>query len=265
MTEALELSTFELDQRRAKAYAESGYWPDSKSLAQALVKIEAGRTLGLAPIIAMNEIHVIDGKPTLGAGALSMLVKSSGRYDYRVIHLTNETCTIRFFERGETIGHSTFTMKDAETAKIKGRGPWQQYPRNMLFARALSNGVAWHCPDVTGGRFYTPEEISPDDYDEVTGERYADFEPPPASAIDQEPEPDDSYWPEIEPATPDQIEQIETLQTTLAEIDPGRDWKRWKWAETGDMPRGNEQLSAERAQRMIGLLESELARVNEAA
>lgn len=166
MTEqALELVTdqgireFELNQRRAKAYSESGYWPDTKSIAQALVKIEAGQSLGLPPLVAMSEVHVIDGKPTLGAGALASLVKTSGRYDYQVVELTPTRCVLRFIDRGEPIGDSTFDLNNAKDAGLAGRGPWKQYPRNMLFARAISNGVAWFCPDVVSGRVYTPEEI----------------------------------------------------------------------------------------------------------
>jgi hypothetical protein len=150
---------FELDQRRAKAYSESGYWPDTASVAKALVKIEAGRSLGLPALVAMSEVHVIEGKPTLGAGALASLVRMSGRYDYKVVELTNERCSIRFFDRGAHAGDSTFVLEDARTAGLLGRGPWKQYPRNMLFARAISNGVAWYCPDVVSGRVYTPDEI----------------------------------------------------------------------------------------------------------
>ena len=29
----------------------------------------------------------------------------------------------------------------------------------MLFARAMSNGVRTHCPDVTSGNVYTPDEL----------------------------------------------------------------------------------------------------------
>jgi hypothetical protein len=29
----------------------------------------------------------------------------------------------------------------------------------MLFARAMSNGARWHCPDIFGGPIYTPEEL----------------------------------------------------------------------------------------------------------
>ena len=153
------IDEFELDQRRAKAYSESGYWPDTASVAKALVKIEAGRSLGLPALVAMSEVHVIEGKPTLGAGALASLVRTSGRYDYRVAELTAERCRIEFYDRGEHVGDSTFVLEDARTAGLLGRGPWKQYPRNMLFARAISNGVAWYCPDVVSGRVYTPDEI----------------------------------------------------------------------------------------------------------
>jgi hypothetical protein len=154
-----EQGVFELDQRRATAYAQSGYWPDSSKMAQALVKIEAGRALGLPALVAMSEVHVIDGKPTLGAGAYAALVKSHPRYDYRVVVLTDEECEIAFYEAGAHVGTSKFTKKDAEQAKLLNRGPWSQYPRNMLFARAMSNGVAWFAPDVTMGRIFTGDEI----------------------------------------------------------------------------------------------------------
>ena len=37
---------------------------------------------------------------------------------------------------------------------------WRKYPKNMLFARAISNGVKWHCPDVMNGQpVYTPDEM----------------------------------------------------------------------------------------------------------
>lgn len=159
VSEYAAIREFELNQRRAKAYSESGYWPDAASVAKALVKIEAGHSLGLPALVAMSEVHVIDGKPTLGAGALASLVRTSGRYDYRVLELTPERCTISFTDRGEHVGDSTFDLQNARDAGLLGRGPWKQYPRNMLFARAISNGVAWFCPDVVSGRVYTPEEI----------------------------------------------------------------------------------------------------------
>lgn len=155
---------FELDQRLAKAYAESGYFTDARTIAQTLVKIDLARELEVARFEAMTDVHVIEGKPELGAGILSRLVKRSGRYDYRVRELTNDCCSIAFLEAasGELLGVSTFTVEDATRAGLVGRGPWQKYPRNMLFARAISNGVAWFCPDAVRVRVYVDGEIGPD-------------------------------------------------------------------------------------------------------
>src|SRR5574339_232881 len=53
------------------------------------------------------------------------------------------------------IGNYTFTIEDAKKAGTKNL---DKFPRNMLFARAISNGVKWFCPDVFAGPVYTPEE-----------------------------------------------------------------------------------------------------------
>src|SRR4029450_4198771 len=87
-------------------------------------------------------------------------VKASPKYDYHVLELTDEVCAIRFLEAGEVIGESVFTMEDAKRAGLDKQNPtYHSYPRNMLFARAMSNGVAWYCPDVTMGRVYGEGEL----------------------------------------------------------------------------------------------------------
>ncbi|NBO17384.1 MAG: hypothetical protein EBV07_00610 [Proteobacteria bacterium] len=54
------------------------------------------------------------------------------------------------------IGNSTFTIEDAKKAGTKNT---DKFPRNMLFARAMSNGVKWYTPDVFAGPVYVPEEM----------------------------------------------------------------------------------------------------------
>jgi hypothetical protein len=57
---------------------------------------------------------------------------------------------------------SVFTIEDARAADLiagKNGHTWKKYARNMLFARALTNGARWHCADVFGGPVYTPEEM----------------------------------------------------------------------------------------------------------
>lgn len=148
----------------AKAMVSSGYFADSAKISQAIVKIMAGREIGIGPFGSMNGIHIIQGKPAFGANIMASKVKSSGRYNYRVTEINDSVCSIEFMElfssQWSTIGTSTFTIADAKKAGVKNT---DKYPRNMLFARAMSNGVRWYCPDImNGSTVYTPEELGAD-------------------------------------------------------------------------------------------------------
>jgi len=140
----------------AKAFAESGMFADTKSAAQAIVKIQAGQEIGIPPFASMTGIHIIQGKPTIGAGLIASRVKGSGKYDYKVIQQDETKCSIDFYQSKEKIGNSTFTIEDAKKAGTKNI---DKFPKNMLFARAISNGVKWYCPDVFSGPIYVPEEM----------------------------------------------------------------------------------------------------------
>lgn len=146
-TEALSLG---------KAFFESGLFTDIKSAQQAVVKIMAGAEISLPPFASMSGIHIIQGKPTIGAGLIAARIKGSGKYDYRVITQTEVTCSIDFYQGKEKIGNSTFTFDQAKKAGTKNL---DKFPANMLFARAISNGVKWYCPDIFAGPVYTPEEM----------------------------------------------------------------------------------------------------------
>ena len=140
----------------SKAFYESGMFTDIKSIAQAMVKISAGQEIGIPPFAAMTGIHIIQGKPTIGAGLIASRVKGSGKYDYKVIEASEKVCSIDFYQGKEKIGNSTFTIEDAKKALTKNI---DKFPKNMLFARAISNGVKWYCPDVFSGPVYVPEEM----------------------------------------------------------------------------------------------------------
>lgn len=140
-----------------KAFAESGLFPDIKQAAQAIVKIQAGQEMGIAPFAAMTGIHLIQGKPTVGAGIIASRIKASGKYDYKVKEMTDKNCSLDFYEGGQLIGNSSFSIEDAKKAETKNMN---KFPRNMLFARAISNGQKWFCPDVFSCSVYTAEELS---------------------------------------------------------------------------------------------------------
>lgn len=154
-----EIVQHESPRELALYFQKSGLFPDLRSEAQAYVKIVAGRELGLGPLASVSGLNVIKGRVTFSANLLASMVKRHPAYDYRVTDHSDELCRIVFLEDGQEIGTSEFTLTDAKRAGLGGNS-WSRYPKAMLFARALTQGVRWFCPDVTAGApAYSPEEL----------------------------------------------------------------------------------------------------------
>jgi len=145
--------------RVAKAMSQSGYFQDAKDAAQAAVKIMAGQEMAIGAFAAMTGIHIIKGKPVLGANLIASKIKNDPRYNYKIKEFTSKSCVIEFYEDGELVGESSFSIDDAKAAGLKNDN-WSKYPKNMLFARAISNGAKWFTPGIFGGApVYTPDEF----------------------------------------------------------------------------------------------------------
>lgn len=135
--------------------------------AQAVMKIMAGQEMGIGAFASLSGIHIIKDKPVIGANLMAAAIKSSGKYNYKIREFDKNQCAIEFMEKvdgkWETAGISSFTMEDAQIAGLldkKEGNNWQRYQKNMLFARAISNGVKWFCPDLfNGNTVYTPDEL----------------------------------------------------------------------------------------------------------
>jgi hypothetical protein len=143
----------------------SGYFEKSgdmkQQVAQMCTKILAGREMGMGPFAAVQGIYLIKGKLSFAANLIASAIKASGRYDYKVKRVDATGCEIDFFEKRdgkwELSGTSTFNLQDAERA---GTQNMKAYPRNMMFARCMSNGQKWYAPDVfNGNTVYVPEEL----------------------------------------------------------------------------------------------------------
>lgn len=164
----------------------SGFFSDSRDAAQAAVKVMAGQELGFGPIASMTGIYIVKGRVTVSANLMAAAIKRSA-YDYRVREHTAKNCVIDFYgprldgPGTELIGTSEFSMRDAAAAGLASSDTYKKHPRNMLFARALSNGAKWYCPDIFGGPIYTPDELG-QEIDGETGE-VVNYTPPPATEL----------------------------------------------------------------------------------
>lgn len=155
--------------RVAGAFAASGMFPDVRSAQGAFVQVMAGQEMGIGPFDAITNIHVIKGKPVASANLEARMLKQSGKYDYTVQWIEDGrevvgcTVTVVSIETGVVLGDSTFDQEDARRAGLAGGENYRKYPRNMFFARAISNAVAWYCPEVVGTRLYSPGEMGATD------------------------------------------------------------------------------------------------------
>lgn len=157
---------FEDFQRLGNLLAASGYFYDSTSrdvdaktlAAQACTKMLAGAELGIGPVAALTGIHVIKGKVSVGANIQAQMVRRGG-YNYKVLELDDTHCKLQFLRGEEVLGPSDYSLEDAKRARLLDKDNWKMHPKNMLFARAMSNGVKFYCPDVMkGGTVYDPDE-----------------------------------------------------------------------------------------------------------
>jgi hypothetical protein len=179
----MALGTLEDPERLGRLLATSGYFSDARDAAQAVVKVLAGAELGFGPIASMTGVYIVKGRVTLSANLMAAAVKRSGRYDYRVAEHSATRAAIEFYDGAKQIGTSEFTMEDATRAGLAGGENWRKYPANMLFARAMSNGAKWFCPDVfSGSPVYTPDELGADV--DAEGDVIVESSPPPPQVFE---------------------------------------------------------------------------------
>ena len=117
-----------------------------------LVAIQWGLELGLQPMQAMQNIAVINGRPSLWGDAVIGLVRGSPLCEHIYETDDGETATCRVKRRGEEEQVRTFSMTDAKAAGLSGKqGPWTQYPKRMRQMRARAFALRDVFPDVLRG------------------------------------------------------------------------------------------------------------------
>lgn len=167
---ALVPRNFEGVYRLSQIMAASGMMPKGMEKVESVfVAVQYGLEVGLSPISAVQNIAVVNGRPTIWGDAMLGLVRGSGLLTSISETTTGEgdataaVCTVtRRDDPGETVGR--FSVADAKRAGLWGKaGPWTQYPRRMLQMRARGYALRDKFPDVLKG-LYAREEIEPEKY-----------------------------------------------------------------------------------------------------
>jgi hypothetical protein len=111
----------------------------------------------LHPAIAMRDFHVIQGRPALKADAmLARFQQAGGKVEWKV-YTDAEVTGVFSHPQGGSL-EVTWTLSQAKSIGIAGKDNWKNYPRAMLRARCLSEGIRAVYPGCVVG-VYTPEEV----------------------------------------------------------------------------------------------------------
>ena len=145
-----------------------------------MVCIQWGMEMGLAPMQALQNIAVINGKPSVYGDAMMALVQASPVCEGVEESIEDEgtpnpvaVCVAR--RKGRAPVTVRFSVEDAKRAGLWGKqGPWQAYPKRMLQMRARGFALRDAYPDVLKGLISVEEA---QDYPEETKRPPKDITP----------------------------------------------------------------------------------------
>lgn len=162
---------FEVAQRMAKALYTSTMVPETyrgeQNLGSCLIALDLSARMGLNPLMVMQNLYVVKGKPSFSGSFLIGLVNSSGLYKSRlkfeqVGQIGTDSYGYRAYAYdldGDKIYGPPVTLRTAVTEGWWNTNKkWQNLTENMLRYRAGSFFVKANCPELTFG-IPTREEV----------------------------------------------------------------------------------------------------------
>lgn len=157
-------TNFEEAYRIAKVLAASDLVPkDYKGKPEnCLVAMQWGADVGMAGLQALQNIAVINGRPSIWGDAAKAIVLAHPKCDDIIERLEGEgddmvaVCVAK--RKGKEPSEQRFSVADAKKAGLWGKqGPWQQYPKRMLQMRARGFALRDAFPDALRGLILAEE------------------------------------------------------------------------------------------------------------
>ena len=143
-------------ERMSMAVAKSGMF-GVRTPEQAMSLMLIAQAEGLHPAIAARDYHVINGKPALKADAmLARFQTAGGKVEW--LDFTDDKVSARFTHPQGGSVVVDWTLERARRAGVSNNPTWAKFPRAMLKARVISEGVKTVYPGVAVGT-YTVEEV----------------------------------------------------------------------------------------------------------
>ena len=130
------------------------------------VAIEMANRMGVSPMVVMQNMYVVKGKPSWAGQACTMLINSCGKFkDVKHIYTgekgkPNRGCyvTATRISDGSQVDGVEVTMQMAQSEGWTSNSKWRNMPELMLAYRASTFFARVYCPEAMMG-VQTAEEV----------------------------------------------------------------------------------------------------------
>ena len=140
-----------------------------------LVAMMMGSELGLHPIQALQNIAVINGKPSIYGDAMLALVQNHSAFGgiQESFDEAAQVATCIVWRKNGEKHTVTFSQTDAKQAGLWGKpGPWTQYPKRMMTFRARGFALRDQFADALAGLISREEAEDMPERDMGAAQRY---------------------------------------------------------------------------------------------
>ena len=204
---------FIMAMQMAKALAESTIVPQTyqNNPSNCLIAIEQAQRMSISPLMVMQNLFPIQGKPSWSSKFLIASINASKKFDMELQYDETKdkdgkpySCVAWTMKNGRRVEGMEVNMQMAKDEGWLGKNgsKWKTMPQLMLRYRAASFFSSLNCPELTMG-IYTKEEIEDGDFKEYPiGDMKAQVEEEianNANTVDFE----EVVEPQSEQATPD--------------------------------------------------------------
>lgn len=202
-------TSFELAQRMATALAKSTIVPKEyqNNISNALIAVEMAARLHTSPMMVMQNLYVVNGRPAWSSQYIIAMINSSGKYRIELqFEMEGKGDDLSCYAWAEDrSGHKvvgpkiTMAMAKAEGWVNRNGSKWQTMPEVMIRYRAASFFGRMYCPDMIMG-IYSRDEVVEGDYviepnaediritEAPVPEPSSQYEPMDGNAPDEEPD-----------------------------------------------------------------------------
>lgn len=182
-------NAFALAIRKARAITSSTLVPENyrgeNNLANAMIALEVAERIGAAPLLVMQNLYVVHGRPGWSSTFLIATVNGCGRFtplrfevqgtdpekdDYRVRAVARDR------ESDEVLNGTwiTWKMVKAEGWEKKTGSKWKTMPEQMFMYRAAAFWTRMYAPELSLG-IHTADEVN-DTYGSTQAPQRADLD-----------------------------------------------------------------------------------------